>query len=175
MRPTVGITVVALAASLLGAVASPATADSRTFHDGTATRSSMDIHRVRVVNERRLTVRVVVDDLQRRAGQGGVTVWLDTNGGRRGPEFGIGSGLWESDWHIGRASGWRFVGRGPLACPIGQRLLFKRDTIVFTTGRACLGAYRKVRVSVTTSAGRWGRTVDHSPRRHAFHRWVRRS
>ena len=152
---------------------SPAFADSASFADGTS-RGSMDIRRVRVVNERRLTVRVVVKDLRRRAGAGSVSVWLDKNAGRSGPEFHIGSGLWESDWAIGRTSGWRFP-RGPLHCPVDQRLLFKRDVIVFKTGRACLGRYGKVRVSVTTYGGARGRLVDHSPRFHTFHRWVRRS
>ena len=151
-------------------VATHAIANSASFPDGTTTPGSMDIHRVRVVNEQRLTIRVVVDELQRRAGQGSVEVWLDTDAGRSGPEFHIGSGLWDSDWQISRARGWRSTGF-PLACRIDQRLLFDRDKIVFRTSKGCLGRYGKVRASVTT---RGGGEVDHSPARHAFHPWVRR-
>jgi hypothetical protein len=161
-----------LAGGALGlAGTSPAAADARSFADGTTTPGTMDIHRVRVINERRVTIRVVVQDLRRRAGQGSAGAWLDTDQARSGPEFYIGSGLYDSDWMIGRARDWRVVGSGPLACPIDQRLLFERDTIVWTTGAACLGRYGKVRVSVTTQ-GAWG--TDHSPARRAFHAWVRR-
>lgn len=163
-----------LVAGLLASLGPPANADSATFRDGKSTPGAMDIHRVRVVNGKRLTIRVVVEDLRRRAGSDSVTVWLDKNPRRSGPEFGIGSGLWDSDWAISRASGWRFSGSGPLPCPVSQRLLFKRDTIVFTTGKACLGRYGKIRVSATTYGGARGRLVDHSPRYHRFHPWVRR-
>ena len=173
MRRVAVLLAAALFASSLVSFATPANADSATFKDGNS-RGSMDIRRVRVINEKRLTVRVVVKDLRRRAGAGSVSVWLDKNARRSGPEFHIGSGLWESDWQIGRTTGWRFT-RGPLNCPIDQRLLFKRDVIVFQTGRGCLGRYGKVRVSVTTYGGARGRLVDHSPRFHTFHRWVRRS
>ena len=175
MRRLAVLLATVLVGGLLASTSTPVNADSASFADDTSTRGSMDILRVRVVNEKRLTVRVVVRDLRRRAGQGNVRVWLDKNAGRSGPEFAIRSGLWESDWQIGRASGWRTTRRGPLNCPVDQRLLFKRDVIVFKTGRACLGRYGKVRVSVTTRGGARGRLVDHSPRYHAFHRWVRRS
>lgn len=174
MRRFAILLVAVLTTSLLTSFATPANADSSTFQDGTSTRGAMDIHRVRVVNGKRLTIRVVVEDLRRRAGQGSVTVWLDKNAGRPGPEFGIGSGLWDSDWSIGRASGWRLSGPGPLACPVDQHLLFEQDVIVFKTGKACLGRYGKVRASVTTYGGARGRLVDHSPRFHRFHQWVQR-
>jgi len=134
----------------------------------------MDIHRVRVINGKRLTIRVVVEDLRERARQGSVTVWLDKNARRAGLEFSIGSGLWDSDWSIGRARNWRFAGSGPLHCPVDQRWPFKRDVIVFRPAGPCLGRYSKIRVSATTYRGTRGRLVDHSPRYHAFHRWVRR-
>ena len=65
---------------------SPALADSAFFADGIS-RGSMDIRRVRVVNERRLTVRVVVKDLRRRAGAGSVSVWLDKTRADQGLSF----------------------------------------------------------------------------------------
>lgn len=163
---------VAVVTSLLSVtVVTHASADSASFADGTTTAGSMDIRRVGVVNEQRLTVRVIVDDLQRRAGQGSAQAWLDTDAGRAGPEFTIVTGLWDSDWQIFRARDWRMVGNGPLPCAIDQRLLFDRDTIVWSTGRGCLGRYGKVRVSVTTKGGV---ETDHSPGWHRFHSWVRR-
>jgi hypothetical protein len=164
------LVLVLVGAMLAVASSTQAHADSRSFADSTADRGGLDIHRVQVINERRLTVRIVVDDLQRRFGQGGVSVWIDSNPGRSGPEFFIGSGLWDSDWQISRTTGWQ-VTRGPLNCPTGHRLLFDRDTIVFTMGPACLGRYGKVRVSVTT---RGGGATDHSPARRVFHPWVLR-
>lgn len=158
--------------AVMSLVPSSASADSATFPDGRDTRGLMDIHRVRVINGERLTTRIVVRDLRRRIRQDGVSVWLDTKAGQRGPEFGIGSGLWMSDWNIGRARGW--VHDHVLHCPVSQRLLFKRDTIVFTTGKACLGRYGRVRVSVSTSSGRRNQFQDHSPGKRAFHPWVAR-
>ena len=154
----------------LGAVPS-AVADSRSFRDTATTAGPMDIRRVGVVNERRLTVRIHVENLQRRTGRA-ASAWIDTNPDRRGPEYFIGSGLWDSDWMIGRARNWRVVGAGPLNCPIDQRLDFRREVIEWTTGRACLGRYRAVRVSVETY---WRGTTDYSPRRHGMHRRVARS
>ena len=161
---------IALLSTVSVVAATEAHADSRSFADATTTPGSMDIHRVRVINEKRLTIRIVVDDLRQRAGQGSVGVWVDTNPSRYGPEFHIGSGLWDSDWQIGRARDWKSAG-SVLNCAIDQRLLFDQDTIVFTTGRGCLGSYGKVRVSVTTWGG--GNT-DHSPAHHVFHPWVAR-
>jgi hypothetical protein len=130
----------------------------------------MDIHRVTVANKTRLQVRIVVDDLQRRTGRS-ASVWIDTNQARIGPEFVIGSGLYDSDWMISRARGWRVAGSGPLNCPVDQRLDFRRDVISWTTGPACLGKYSAVRVSA--EAGKGGHT-DYSPKRHRFHAWVGR-
>ena len=131
----------------------------------------MAIHRVRVTNEGRLKIHVKVDDLQPRGGRS-AAVWIDTNPDRAGAEFFIGSGLWDSDWQIGRGRGWRVVGQGPLACPVDQRLNFARDVITWRTGRTCMGRYSAVRVSVEAHKGR---TTDYSPRRHRFHPWVERN
>ena len=155
---------------LLSATPSRAIAESGSFEDSAGTRGPMDIHRVTVVNEDRLTLRVVVEDLQRRTGRS-AAAWIDTRPGRRGPEYLISSGLYDSDWQIFRARNWRVVGDGPLPCAIEQALSYKREVIRWTTGRDCLGRYRGVRVSVET---RWRKTIDHSPRRHVLHGRVAR-
>jgi len=159
---------VALAAAVLPT--SLATAQTRTFVDGTTTPGSMDIHRVVVINERRLQIRVKVADLQRRTGRS-AAAWIDTNPDRSGAEYAIVSGLWDSDWQIVRARDRRVVGSGPLNCPVDQDLLFRRDVIVWTTGRACLGRYTRVRVAIDTQRGS---EKDHSPGPRRFHPWVAR-
>lgn len=163
--------VIALAIALLAVVLPnpTASADTRTFLDGTTTPGPMDIHRVVVANERRLEIRVQVADLQRRYGRN-AAAWIDTNADRSGPEYVISSGLWKSDWQIFRARGWRGTGWA-LNCPVDQHLLFRRDVIVWTTGRACLGRYARVRVSIDAQLGS---EEDHSPSPRRFHPWVAR-
>jgi hypothetical protein len=129
----------------------------------------MDIHRVGVVNEKRLQIRVTVENLQAKPGRS-ASAWIDTDPQRSGPEFFIGSGLFDSDWQITRADGWHPKG-DPLSCNIDQRLLFKKDVIVWATGKDCLGKYGTVRVSVETQQGDH---KDFSPSMHAFHPWVAR-
>lgn len=157
-------------ALLLSTLLTPAHAETKSFTDGRTTAGPMDIHRVTVANEKRLAIRVRVADLQRKFGRQ-ASAWIDTDPGRPGPEFVITSGLWESDWQIGRARDWRMVGPAPLNCPVGQRLFFDRDIIRWTTGKACLGRYGRVRVSIETARGR---DKDYSPSRHRFHDWVAR-
>ncbi len=146
-----------------------AVAASETFPDGHTTSGPMDIHRVSVTNEKRLQIRVKVENLQKKAGPS-AAAWLDTDKGRKGPEFFIGSGLYDSDWQITRADGWEPVG-DPLSCDIDQALRFKKDVISWTTGKDCLGKYSAVRVSVETQKGD---TTDYSPDKHMFHPWVAR-
>jgi hypothetical protein len=167
IRTFVAAAVVAASLFTMPVVAS---ADSESFADGTTTTGAMDIHRVRVRNETRLTIRVMVDDLQRRHGRG-ASAWIDTDAQRRGPEFFIGSGLYESDWQIFLARDWRIVGEGPLPCRIDQELRYDRDAIIWATGRGCLGRYSDVRVSAETHLDD---TTDFSPDRHRFHPWVER-
>lgn len=163
------LVVLSLIIAAVGLPTHTAAADSRSFADGSTTSGPMDLLRVVVINERRLRIRLHVDDLQRRTGRD-AAVWIDTDASRAGAEFFIASGLYDSDWMIARARGWRVVGSGPLNCPVDQKLDSERDVIVWTTGRACLGRYSRVRVSAETR----DRVTDYSPRRHTFHRWVAR-
>ena len=151
-------------------VSSPAAvADSESFKDGRTTPGGMDIHRVSVVNEKRLQVRIKVDDLKKTYGRG-AGVWLDTDPEHKGPEFVIGSGLYQSDWQISRTEGWKVVS-DPLACPVDQRLRYADDVISWTTGPQCLGKYDQVRVSAETQTED---AHDFSPARREWHPWVDR-
>jgi len=169
MRKTLVFGMLSVLLLLVGGPRS-ALAETLSFPDGTTALGPMDIHRVKVVNEERLTIQITVDDLQRRHNHS-ASAWIDTDSDWRGPEYFIGSGLYDSDYQIARARDWRVVGSGPLACPIAQTLAFDRDVIRWTTGRACLGSYSTIRVSAETS---WQGTKDFSPARHRFHPWVHR-
>lgn len=70
MRRVAVLLATVLVAGLLVAIPTSANADRATFKDGKSTRGWMDIHRVRVINGKRLTIRVVVEDLRRHARQG---------------------------------------------------------------------------------------------------------
>lgn len=146
-----------------------AAADSETFKDGKTTEGPMDIHRVSVVNENRLQIRIKVEDLQKKIGPG-AGVWLDTDPDHKGPDFLIGSGLYQSDYQISRAEGWKVVG-DPLSCPLEQKLRYDDDVIAWRTGAGCLGEYDEVRVSAETQTED---THDFSPARHEWHPWVDR-
>jgi hypothetical protein len=146
-----------------------AVAESGTFKDGKTTSGPMDIHRVSVANEKRLQVRVKVEDLQPKAGAS-AALWIDTDKERKGPEFVIGSGLYDSDWQLSRADGWKAVG-DPLNCDVDQALRYKKDVISWTTGKDCLGTYTAVRVSAETQKRD---TNDYSPAKRKFHPWVER-
>jgi hypothetical protein len=136
MRKTLVFGMLSVLLLLVGGPPS-ALAETLSFPDGTTALGPMDIHRVKVVNEERLTIQITVDDLQRRHNRS-ASAWIDTDSDRRGPEYFIGSGLYDSDYQIARARDWQVVGSGPLACPIAQTLAFDRDVIRWTTGRACL-------------------------------------
>ncbi|SDS20895.1 hypothetical protein SAMN04488570_1371 [Nocardioides scoriae] len=125
----------------------------------------MDIWKVTLVNEERLTVRIVVDDLQKKAGRS-ASALLDTNPDQPGAEFQIGSGLYDSDWQI-----FKVGGNEPLNCPIEQGLNYQSDVIRWTTGPKCLGKYSKVRVRVATQSGG---NKDYSPGPKSMHPWVAR-
>jgi hypothetical protein len=167
MRPRTPALAAIVAAVLLPA--SPALGDSETFKDGKTTEGAMDIHRVSVVNEKRLQVRIKVEDLQKKSGPS-AGVWLDTDPEHKGPDFFIGSGLYQSEWQISRADGWKVTG-DPLSCPVDQRLRYDDDVISWTTGPKCLGDYEEVRVSAEAHAEE---THDYSPARHEWHSWIDR-
>jgi hypothetical protein len=144
-------------------------ADTESFKDGKTTDGSMDIHRVTVKNEKRLQVRIKVENLKKKIGPS-AGVWLDTDRKHRGPDFVIFSGLYQSDWQISRSDGWKAVG-DPLSCAVDQKLGYDDDVISWTTGPKCLGKYEQVRVSAEAATEE---VRDYSPAKHDWHMWVDR-
>ena len=169
MRPLVVATAVLASAAFLLGPAPSATADIETFKDGHTTDGPMDIHRVTVANRKRLQVRIKIQELEKKTGRS-AGVWLDTDPEHQGPDFFIGSGLYQSDWQITRTEGWKLKG-DPLSCPVDQRLRYVDEVISWTVGEKCLGSYDTVRVSAQTSDED---VNDYSPDRHKWHGWVDR-
>jgi hypothetical protein len=167
-RHAAALSVLAASIALLAPVPI-ASADSETFKDGKTTAGPMDIHRVSVVNENLLQIRIKVEDLQKKFGRS-AGVYIDTDPDQKGPEYFIGSGLYQSDWSISEADGWA-PGDEPLSCPVDQKLRYDDDVIAWRTGPECLGEYSKVRVSAEATKGD---TTDYSPDRHEWHPWVQR-
>ncbi len=116
-----------------------------------STASLHDLRRV-VVNHgaERLRVKVWVTDLRRhsQAGPAGLSIFLDTNASRRGPELRLGTGLQDgTDYQLVRMRGWRTVG-DPLTCRHHLTLDPAEDMVRFSAHRRCLGSPDAVRVAV---------------------------
>ncbi|WP_122817450.1 hypothetical protein [Nocardioides pantholopis] len=166
-----------------GLASAPAQAATEVFDDparDSAARGA-DLVKVRVANKRR-SIRVM--SFHRNIRQGipaSISVELDIDPRRRGPELGIGTSLGgDSDWQLRRMRGSRYVGP-PLLCPTTLALNYQRDTSRFTIQRSCLRRWRKARVRVEASylvvnrATGTGRSFsDYVPSKHGFTSWIRR-
>jgi len=84
---TTALTSVAAVALSLGPGLAPAQADVTAFSDrANDARPTVDIERVRVNNGQRIVVTTTFDNL-RRSATGGISVYFDTRGSDRGPEY----------------------------------------------------------------------------------------
>jgi len=151
------ITILA-ALSALGStlLAGPAAADTRTFRDAKGDLDhGADIERVRVVNEDRIRVKVVHDDLVRSYKSGSsIAVFLDTDRRREGAEFVLLGGTFEgSDYALLPAKGWRRASDRQVPLRGGRydlRVDYAKDTALLRFDRKVLGNPRAVRVEVKT-------------------------
>jgi hypothetical protein len=143
----------ALVAVLTTTTAGPASAATATFADpaGDAHRG-VDIRAVRVVHEDHIVVRTTFDYLNRRAARG-LTVYVDTDRGNRGPEYAAVGGLNDSsDWQAIRIGRWN--DRTPqqlMRCDIDLRLRFGPSgtaTFDIARTRSCFGRPAAIRVAV---------------------------
>jgi hypothetical protein len=165
----------AAAAGLLAAVLSPAAtagADVASFDDFDDTGLGVDIVSVRVANEAKVRVRTQHADL-RPSYADSVTIYLDTDARRRGPEYGL-HGLLSADrdWQIVTVRRWR--ARRLVVCPVDLRVNYLRDVTVGVIHRDCLGGYAG-RIRVTVQAGHGQSAGDWGPRgARQFSDWVPR-
>lgn len=141
----------AVAAALAATVtlAPAAHAESTTVHDGADASASLnDIRTVKADHrQRKLKVRSTFTDLRRRS-DAGLMIFIDTNGDRRGPEFGLGTPLFSgSDYQMFRMRDWRPVGE-PLTCSHRVRLDWADDVLTFTAARACLRRPEELRIGM---------------------------
>lgn len=157
-------------ASLLAAslIASPAAvADTYVFGDpADDIRAGADIRKVRVTNERRVVVVVRHRDL-RRAATPGVSVMVDNNRRRPGPEFSVDLNI--NELYVWPVRRWKRYGDAPIGCPVTGRLDYQADLtrVVMARGDKCLRHRGPVRVSVAASG-------DWAPGYRRFSPWVRR-
>ncbi|MDO9377527.1 MAG: hypothetical protein Q7T56_01660 [Nocardioidaceae bacterium] len=183
MRPSRTPVLVALLCGALVAVGSPASAQTRTFADARGDApATVDVLRTKVTYTAS-SVRVVVRVRDLRRGASGEhypsSVLIDTTTRRRGPEFAVSAD--ENHTYFARMRSWRAVEdpsdpNGAQSCRFALRYDTRGNRITYTVPRACLGNPSRVRVTIGVySTFASGSTAsDLSPRKRAFHGWVRR-
>jgi hypothetical protein len=167
----------ALAVGVLG-LAAPAVAAERTFADAKGdVAHGVDLHTVKVVNEKNVRFVVQHRNLVRSFRSGaGMSAFIDTDRTRKGPEFIFVAGLFEgTDYTLVRANGWR-QGRRVTgdSCSYRMRLNYADDLTRVRMSRACLGRPDDVRVAVRAGGSRAGgdQVVDWLGGRRDWSRWV---
>lgn len=153
-------------------IASPAAfADTYSFRDPAYDiHAGADILKVRVTNERHVVVVVRHRNL-RRAATPAVSVMVDTNRRRPGPEFSVDLNI--NELYVWPVRRWKTYGDAPVGCPVSGRFDYQADLtrIVMARGDGCLRPRGPVRVSVAASASS---RQDWAPGYHRFSPWVRR-
>lgn len=175
-RPLAGVLAVVAALVGGGLVAGSPTAVANTMafvDDSNDARRGIDIERVRVNNGRRIVVTTTFEDLRRRPA--GLTVYFDTRGPDRGPEYLVGGGIGgDSDWQAVRIENW--AGDDAhllLRCDSDLRVRYGRDTATYDIARRCFKRPGRVRVGVMSSGNRASQR-DWAPKPRRFYDWVLR-
>jgi hypothetical protein len=180
---------VAAALSALGsaAFAGPASAATTTFFDAKGDLDhGADIKRVRVVNEEQVRIKVVHRDLRRSYKSGSsLTVFIDTDRARKGPEFVFLGGTFEgSDYALLKAKGWKRASDKQVPLHGGSyimRLDYDKETATIRIDREVLGNPDAVRVEVKTGGEHVAKDdepasteVDWLGKPRDFTRWIER-
>ncbi|MGH3363552.1 MAG: hypothetical protein ACRDOW_02395 [Nocardioidaceae bacterium] len=137
-------------------LAGAASAETRVFKDERGDMAhGADIHRVRVVNDKQVRVNVVHRDLRRSYKSGSsITVFIDTDRQRKGPEFVFLGGTFEgSDYALLKAKGWKRSGDQQVPLHGGSYIMkvdYAEDVARIRFDRAVLGNPKAVRVEVKT-------------------------
>jgi hypothetical protein len=138
------------------ALAGPAAAETVVFKDAAGDLDhGADIRRVRVVNDEKVRVKIVHDDLVRAYESGSsLSLFIDTDRERKGPEFVFLGGTFEgADYALLPAKGWRRVGDRQVPLHGGMYIMkldYAKDTATIRFDREVLGDPGAVRVEVKT-------------------------
>jgi len=160
-RTALGRLAAVAAASTLAipAVSGTAAAATDAFRDARGDMSQgADIDRVRVVNgDERLRINVVHRDLVRSFRSGSsISVFLDTDRARQGPEYVFTGGTFSgADYALLKADGWKAAGSRQVPLRGGSyimRLDYADDVARISIDQVILGAPDVVRVEVKTGA-----------------------
>ena len=157
---------------LAGLVAAPAHAEYYATSDPADAKGSLtDIRAVRAKHgQANVVVRVRFEELT-RSSRAAVSIFIDTDRSRRGPEYVLSSGLGDgTDYVLTEANGWRGSDQR-VDCDYEARLWWGiKDAFRVRMSRECLGEPSIVRVSVKMGdqAGGSRPVVDWSPERR---RW----
>ncbi|MGB0098736.1 MAG: hypothetical protein WBP61_00515 [Nocardioides sp.] len=168
-----------IAPALLLSGLAPAQAAVTVVRDGDDTTIDADIHRVRVVHNGDLVVRVKLDRLRRtdRPVIQGMNVYVDLRARHRGPEVMVEAGLWRGADHV-VTKAHRWTRHGYIDCTSTLKVSARKDLAVLRLDGSCLpGAHSRARVAVTTyerarSDDRY--ESDWLGERHSFTPWVAR-
>jgi hypothetical protein len=143
---------IAAAAAALTAilVAAPAQAELTRLDDGAdATASLTDIRVVRVQHtDTHVIAKVNFPDLRKKA-SAALTIYIDKNAEKDGPEFVLGTPLFSGgDYALWRMADWKYVGDMPVRCDYGMTFRWRRDFVVFTARRGCFNHPAQVRIGL---------------------------
>lgn len=144
--------VVALAATLVGAMTVPASADTVRVADGSGGTLLADIHRVRVTHtEKTVRVRVRFDDIAGSAARRtqAMSIFLDTDTSSSGPEYRFQTGLNRgTDYRLNKVKSWTARGRHVDNCNYTFKIDWSEDLARLAVPRSCLKDPAKVAVAV---------------------------
>jgi hypothetical protein len=173
------LSAVVVATALVALTPTAASAASRWFQDPHGdVASSVDIHRVRVINgaPNAPAVRLTIEQRQLRAGDG-FDVWIDTDGANPGPEYRTAWVANSDSLGLRRVDSFGDKGTA-VSCPAfrvrsAQDDLGERSHVLLP--RPCLGKPGSVRVSVRAQRQVGQELVsDWAPRVVHFYDWVAR-
>jgi hypothetical protein len=170
-----------LSVLLMSLTLSAAHADQRSFRDRAGDNVGRggygDLGRV-VVDHGRRAVRITVSAARGGNLGDGLDIFVDTRGGRSGPEYRMGWEMYLSEAvFIGSVRGWGYDDYENQRCR-GKRVRGGLEKATFVVPRSCLteGRRKPARVRVNVQAINFEGTEprDHAPRRHRFGPWVGR-
>lgn len=170
MRTRIALTA-SSALVLAGLAAAPAHAEFYEIDDpADASASVSDVYGIYAQHGREnLLVKVRFNDLM-RSSAAGVSIYIDSNRRKKGPEYVLSSGLGNgTDYVLTSATRWR-GSDNRINCDYAARPRWGKDVFRAVISRDCFGRTGKVRVSVkmVDQADGSHPVVDWAPKRHGW-------